>query len=133
MPALTRQRIVVADDSGLMRRVVSHALEQEGFEVVGAAADGDEALALCQRHRPDGRAARLERVGRSFDRRRVAIEGRLTEARELRLGVLEVGIDQLVHEARVAAGDLEQPVHGVRVQHGFGHARAPISSIPATA
>jgi two-component system chemotaxis response regulator CheB len=48
----TRPRVVVADDSGLMRRVVAHALEDEGFEVVGAAADGDEALALCQRHRP---------------------------------------------------------------------------------
>jgi two-component system chemotaxis response regulator CheB len=52
VPVATRHRVVVADDSGLMRRVVTHALEDEGFEIVGAAADGDEALALCQRHRP---------------------------------------------------------------------------------
>jgi two-component system, chemotaxis family, protein-glutamate methylesterase/glutaminase len=52
MPAPTRQRVVVADDSGLMRRVVTRALEAEGFEVVGAARDGDEALELCQRLRP---------------------------------------------------------------------------------
>jgi two-component system chemotaxis response regulator CheB len=52
MPVATRQRVVVADDSGLMRRVVTRALETQGFDVVGGAADGDEALALCRRHRP---------------------------------------------------------------------------------
>lgn len=52
MSTATDARIVVADDSGLMRRVVSNALEQEGFTVVGAARNGDEALALCRRHRP---------------------------------------------------------------------------------
>jgi two-component system chemotaxis response regulator CheB len=63
MPVATRQRVVVADDSGLMRRVVSHALENEGFEVVGAAADGDEALALCQRHRPNAMTLDLAMPG----------------------------------------------------------------------
>jgi two-component system chemotaxis response regulator CheB len=52
MSTATDARVVVADDSGLMRRVVSNALEKEGFTVVGAAANGDEALALCRRHRP---------------------------------------------------------------------------------
>ncbi|MEZ5120029.1 MAG: response regulator [Solirubrobacterales bacterium] len=52
MSTATDARIVVADDSGLMRRVVSNALEREGFTVVGAARNGDEALALCRRHRP---------------------------------------------------------------------------------
>ena len=46
-------RVVVADDSGLMRRVLSHALSDAGFDVVGQAQDGDEALALCRRLRPD--------------------------------------------------------------------------------
>jgi len=63
MPVATRKRVVVADDSGLMRRVVSHALENEGFEVVGAAADGDEALALCQRLRPDAMTLDLAMPG----------------------------------------------------------------------
>ncbi|UGS33738.1 chemotaxis protein CheB [Capillimicrobium parvum] len=52
MSTATDARIVVADDSSLMRRIVANALEKEGFTVVGAAADGDEALALCRRHRP---------------------------------------------------------------------------------
>jgi len=63
MAVSTRKRVVVADDSGLMRRVVSHALENEGFEVVGAAADGDEALALCQRLRPDAMTLDLAMPG----------------------------------------------------------------------
>src|ERR687884_1157899 len=46
-------RVVVADDSGLMRRVLTHALTDAGFEVVGQARDGDEALELCRRLRPD--------------------------------------------------------------------------------
>src|SRR3954466_7703512 len=46
-------RVVVADDSGLMRRVLTHALTDAGFEVVGQAKDGDEALDLCRRLRPD--------------------------------------------------------------------------------
>jgi two-component system chemotaxis response regulator CheB len=46
-------RVVVADDSGLMRRVLTHALSDAGFDVVGQAKDGDEALELCRRLRPD--------------------------------------------------------------------------------
>jgi two-component system, chemotaxis family, protein-glutamate methylesterase/glutaminase len=40
-------RVVVADDSALMRRIVSNSLTRAGVDVVGAAADGDEALAVC--------------------------------------------------------------------------------------
>src|SRR4051812_43074297 len=46
-------RVVVADDSGLMRRVLTHALTDAGFDIVGQAKDGDEALELCRRLRPD--------------------------------------------------------------------------------
>jgi two-component system chemotaxis response regulator CheB len=46
-------RVVVADDSGFMRKLLVDALRQNGAEVVGTAADGDEALALCRTLRPD--------------------------------------------------------------------------------
>ena len=46
-------RIVVADDSALMRRMLSDALEQQGCTVVGVASNGDEALGICARLRPD--------------------------------------------------------------------------------
>jgi two-component system chemotaxis response regulator CheB len=46
-------RVVVADDSALMRRIVSSSLSSAGVHVVGSARDGDEALALCELERPD--------------------------------------------------------------------------------
>src|SRR3954452_5488879 len=49
----TTQRIVVADDSRLMRRMLSDALGKQGFDVVATAADGDEALGACNEHPPD--------------------------------------------------------------------------------
>jgi two-component system chemotaxis response regulator CheB len=52
-PITTRQRIVVADDSRLMRRILSDALDRQGFDVVATAADGDQALEACRAHRPD--------------------------------------------------------------------------------
>ena len=36
-----------------MRRMLSDALGRQGFDVVATAADGDEALAACNEHRPD--------------------------------------------------------------------------------
>jgi two-component system, chemotaxis family, protein-glutamate methylesterase/glutaminase len=50
---IIKRRIVVADDSRLMRRLLSDALGRQGFDVVATAADGDEALAACSEHRPD--------------------------------------------------------------------------------
>src|SRR3954467_14157588 len=46
-------RVVVADDSGLMRRVLTHALTDAGFDVVGQAKDGDGGLELGRPLRPD--------------------------------------------------------------------------------
>lgn len=46
-------RVVVADDSLLMRRLLADALTEAGFEVVALAADGDEALAACAAFKPD--------------------------------------------------------------------------------
>src|SRR4051794_8999076 len=46
-------RILVADDSTFMRRLLTQALRDAGFDVVGEAGDGDEALALYRDLRPD--------------------------------------------------------------------------------
>jgi two-component system chemotaxis response regulator CheB len=51
--ATDKRRVVVADDSRLMRRMLSDALGRQGFDVVATAADGDEALSACRAHRPD--------------------------------------------------------------------------------
>jgi two-component system chemotaxis response regulator CheB len=63
MTAAPATRVVVADDSGLMRRVLTHALTDAGFDVVGQAKDGDEALELCRRLRPDAMTLDLHMPG----------------------------------------------------------------------
>jgi two-component system chemotaxis response regulator CheB len=49
----TPVRVVVADDSRLMRRLLSDGLAVEGVQVVGLASDGEEAVELCRALRPD--------------------------------------------------------------------------------
>src|SRR6476469_4499425 len=63
MTAPPATRVVVADDSGLMRRVLAHALTDAGFDVVGQAGDGDEALALYRELRPDAMTLDLAMPG----------------------------------------------------------------------
>jgi len=53
MPTDSPTRVVVADDSALMRSIVTASLQKAGVKVVGSARDGDEALALCEREQPD--------------------------------------------------------------------------------
>ncbi len=56
-------RVVVADDSALMRNIVTRSLTKAGIEVVGSARDGDEALALCESKRPDAMTLDLTMPG----------------------------------------------------------------------
>jgi two-component system, chemotaxis family, protein-glutamate methylesterase/glutaminase len=60
---VTAPRIVVADDSPFMRTVLGGALSAAGFEVVGSARDGDEALAQCRATRPDAMTLDLAMPG----------------------------------------------------------------------
>lgn len=46
-------RVVVVDDDSLMREVLKALLRDEGFEVAGEARDGQSALVLLERTRPD--------------------------------------------------------------------------------
>ena len=46
-------RVLIADDHPLYRQGLKALLEKEGFEVVAAAADGHEALALASQLHPD--------------------------------------------------------------------------------
>jgi two-component system response regulator DegU len=46
-------RIVLADDHRMLRETLRRSLTDEGFDVVGEAANGDEAFRQTERHRPD--------------------------------------------------------------------------------
>lgn len=49
----TRQRVVIAEDEALIRLDLKEMLEEEGYDVCGEAADGEEAVALATELRPD--------------------------------------------------------------------------------
>ncbi len=48
-----RLRIVVAEDEALIRLDLAEMLGESGYDVVGQASDGEQAVALTREHRPD--------------------------------------------------------------------------------
>src|ERR1700689_2929544 len=50
---VSRTRVVVADDDGLLREGLASLLERSGFEVIGQCADGQALVALVREHRPE--------------------------------------------------------------------------------
>jgi two-component system, response regulator PdtaR len=52
-PVVARQRVLIAEDEALIRLDLREILEEEGFDVVGEAADGEQAVALANQLRPD--------------------------------------------------------------------------------
>jgi DNA-binding NarL/FixJ family response regulator len=46
-------RVIVADDSVLLREGVARLLEEAGFEVVGQAGDGEDLMRKVKAHKPD--------------------------------------------------------------------------------
>jgi DNA-binding NarL/FixJ family response regulator len=48
-----RPTVLIVDDHAAFRESASALLEAEGFEVIGAAADGEDALAEVERLRPE--------------------------------------------------------------------------------
>jgi two-component system, response regulator PdtaR len=53
-PHLRRQRrVVIAEDEALIRMDLAEMLEEEGYDVVAQAGDGQTAVELAEEHRPD--------------------------------------------------------------------------------
>jgi two-component system, chemotaxis family, protein-glutamate methylesterase/glutaminase len=109
---LRKPRIVVADDSGFMRRLLSSSLEKVGYDVVGVGKDGDEALALCERLRPDAMTLDLAMPGKDG----------IAVLRELRAG------DSPVPVVVVSAFS---PAHGARAVDALAEGAFELVSKPA--
>src|SRR3954467_5437047 len=58
------RRVVVTDDSAFMRKIISTALTRAGFDVVASGREGDEAIDLCRRYKPDAMTLDLAMPGK---------------------------------------------------------------------
>jgi DNA-binding NarL/FixJ family response regulator len=93
-------RVLLADDQALVRAGFRALLEaQPDMEVVGEAADGEEALALAHAHAPDVVLMDIRMPGLDGleATRRIAADGRLGEVRVVILTTFE--LDEYVYEA----------------------------------
>ncbi|HXQ88772.1 MAG TPA: response regulator transcription factor [Solirubrobacterales bacterium] len=88
-------RVVVADDSTLLREGVVRLLEEAGIEVVGQAADGEELLRKVRAHKPDVALVDVRMPPTHTD------EG-LRAAREIRAELPEVAVLVLSQYVEVA-------------------------------
>jgi response regulator NasT len=52
-PGAPVRRVVIAEDEALIRLDLAEMLQEEGYDVVGQAGDGQNAIELAERHRPD--------------------------------------------------------------------------------
>jgi two-component system chemotaxis response regulator CheY len=48
-----KARVLIADDASFMRQMIREIIEPEGFEIVGEAVDGIEAVEMYQSMQPD--------------------------------------------------------------------------------
>jgi DNA-binding NarL/FixJ family response regulator len=88
-------RVIVADDSTLLREGVVRLLEEAGFEVAGQAADGEELLRKVRAHKPDVAVVDVRMPPTHTD------EG-LRAAREIRAELPGVGVLVLSQYVEVA-------------------------------
>ena len=91
-----RRRIIVADDSAFMRRILVDALTSQGFDVVGQARNGDEAVELCRREQPDALTLDLAMPGLDG----VGVLKALTDARGRTLPIVVVSALSPTQSAR---------------------------------
>ena len=84
-------RVLIVDDQALIRAAVRDLLEAAGIEVVGDAADGDQAVALAASLRPDVVVCdiRMPRMDGIEATRRICADPALTDTRVLILTTFE--------------------------------------------
>jgi DNA-binding NarL/FixJ family response regulator len=115
-------RVLLADDHQIVRQGLRALLEREGFDVVGEAADGREAVRLAQQSHPDVAILDLampslngvdaaKQIFQVSPRTRTILLTMHTEDQYV-LPALQAGIKGYVLKTK-AAGDLVQAIHDV--------------------
>ncbi|HEY1520582.1 MAG TPA: chemotaxis-specific protein-glutamate methyltransferase CheB [Solirubrobacteraceae bacterium] len=112
MSATSPARVVVVDDSALMRNIVTRSLTKAGIEVVGSAGNGDEALAVCERERPDAMTLDLTMPG---------LDG---------LGVLRALRERSDHHISVVVVSAFSAAHGARAVDALAEGAFDLVSKP---
>jgi len=101
-----RLRVMIADDQALVRSGFSMILEAAGFDVVGEAADGEAALSMTRRLRPDVVLMDIRMPGTDglqATRRLLAERPRTTAGEPIRVIILTTfDLDEYVYAALVA-------------------------------
>ena len=145
-----RTRVLVVDDSAFVRKVVSQMLSRSPeIEVVGVARDGEEALELAERQRPDvitldlvmPRMNGVEFLRRQNARRRVPVVicSIAHESGEMALEALEAGAVEFVQKPTALATDrvyeiadelIAKVVAASRVAPGYDVPPSPAPEVP---
>jgi two-component system chemotaxis response regulator CheB len=105
-------RVVVADDSAFMRRLLADALASRGFTVVAAVEDGDQALKAAAVHRPDAMTLDLAMPG---------LDG---------IGVLKA-LRETVNPVPVVVVSAFSPAHGARAVDALAEGAVDLVAKPA--
>lgn len=106
-------RVVVADDSAFMRRLLTDALGRHGFKVLAAVEDGDQALAACLAHKPDVLSLDLTMPG---------LDG---------IGVLR-GLRKMDSPVSVVVVSAFSPAHGAHAVDALAEGAVELVAKPAT-
>lgn len=115
-------RVMLADDNAPVRRSLKTLLEREGFKIVVEAADGEQAVVLARKHRPDVILLDLSMPRLNGIEAARRIHSSIPDARTIILTVhrdyhyvvqaLEAGVRGYILKAR-AAEELAKGVHQV--------------------